>query len=301
MKLADLHCDTPLEMYKHSCNLENDLLHISLAHTNAYEAYIQCAAIWSDYRLHAEEAFDVFKKAAKDFRTKAGSLLCTDGKKLTDAGTAFILCVEDARILCGNMDRLFQLYLEGIRVLTLVWKGHSEIGGGWDTNEGLTLFGHSVVEACFALGIIPDISHGSWALCKDVLKMAKDAGKPVIATHSNAYAVTHTSRNIPDTLFRSIAENGGVTGISLCPAHLTADSTCTSDDVLRHIEHYISIAGEAAVCLGCDFDGIDETPEDLYNISCMESLYDKVSCRLGSRTADKIFFENAFHFLKKHV
>lgn len=120
MKLADLHCDTPLEMYKHSCNLENDLLHISLAHTNAYEAYIQCAAIWSDYRLHAEEAFDVFKKAAKDFRTKAGSLLCTDGKKLTDAGTAFILCVEDARILCGNMDRLFQLYLEGIRVLTLV-------------------------------------------------------------------------------------------------------------------------------------------------------------------------------------
>ncbi len=301
MKLADLHCDTPLEMYKHDCNLKNDILHISLTHTDAFEAYIQCAAIWSDYRLSAEEAFDIFKKAAKDFRIKADSLLCTDGKKLTDNSTAFILCVEDARILCGNMDRLFQLYLEGVRILTLVWKGHSEIGGGWDTNEGLTPFGRSVVEACFALGIIPDVSHGSWALCKNVLKMAEDAGKPVIATHSNAYAVTHTSRNLPDTLFRKIAETGGVTGISLCPAHLTTDSICTSDDVLRHMEHYISVAGENAVCLGCDFDGIDETPEDLYNISCMESFYDKVSGRLGSRTADKIFFENAFHFLKKHI
>lgn len=301
MKLADLHCDTPLEMYKHDCNLKNDLLHVSLTHTDAFEAYIQCAAIWSDYRLPAEEAFDIFKKAAKDFRTKTGSLLCTDGKKLTDSSTAFILCVEDARILCGNMDRLFQLYLEGVRILTLVWKGHSEIGGGWDTDEGLTPFGHSVVEACFALGIIPDVSHGSWALCKDVLKMAESAGKPIIATHSNAYAVTHTSRNLPDAIFRKIAETGGVIGISLCPAHLTADSVCTSDNVLQHMEHYISVAGENAVCLGCDFDGIDETPEDLYNISCMESFYDKVSRQLGSRTADKIFFDNAFHFLKKHI
>lgn len=301
MKLADLHCDTPLEMYKRGCNLENDLLHISLTHTAKYEAYIQCAAIWSDYRLSSSEAFEVFLKAAKDFRSKAGSLLCTDGKNLTSHGTSFILCVEDARILCENMDRLFQLYLEGVRILTLVWKGHSKIGGAWDTDQGLTTFGRSVVEACFAVGIIPDLSHGSWTLCNEVLKMAEAAQKPVIATHSNAYAITHISRNITDTLFKKIAESGGVTGISLCPSHLTARSVSTSDDALRHIEHFLSLAGEEAICLGCDFDGIDETPTDLYNISCMEFFYEAAASRFGSSVADKIFFDNAFHFLKNHI
>lgn len=301
MKLADLHCDTPLEMYKRGCDLYSDILQVSLTHTEPYEAYIQCAAVWSDYRLHAEEAYTVFQRTAKDFRAKAGDMLCTSGKDLSENGTAFILCVEDARILCGDMDRLFKLYLEGVRILTLVWKGHSQIGGAWDTDEGLTPFGRSVVEACFALGIIPDLSHGSWALCRDVLKLSKETGRPVIATHSNAYAVTHTSRNITDTLFRRIADGGGVTGISLCPAHLTAGSVCTSDDALRHIEHYISVAGEEAVCLGCDFDGIDETPTDLYNISCMEAFYEKAVRRFGSTAADKIFFDNAFQFLKEHI
>ena len=301
MKLADLHCDTPLEMYKRNCGLENDLLQISLTHSAKYAAYIQCAAIWSDYRLSAPQAYDVFTKAAKDFRTKAGNLLCTNGKSLTDHGTAFILCVEDARILCGNMDLLFRLYLEGVRILTLVWKGHSEIGGAWDTDEGLTPFGRSVVEACFAIGIIPDVSHGSWVLCKDVLNMAESEKKPVIATHSNAYAVTHTSRNITDTLCKQIAKSGGIIGISLCPAHLTTVSDCTSDDVLRHMEHYLTLVGEEGICLGCDFDGIDETPTDLYNISCMEAFYDKAVCRFGSRAAGKIFFDNAFHFLKKNI
>ena len=301
MKLADLHCDTPLEMYKRGCDLYNDTLHVSLTHTAQLDAYIQCAAIWSDHRLHAEEAYDVFLRTAKDFREKAGSMLYTSGKDLPEAGTAFILCVEDARILCENIDRLFKLYLEGVRILTLVWKGHSPIGGAWDTDEGLTDFGRSVVEACFALGIVPDLSHGSWNLCRDVLKMAEETGRPVIATHSNAYAVTHNSRNITDAIFRKIAEYGGVTGISLCPSHLTAGATCTSDDVLRHMEHYISVAGEDAVCLGCDFDGIDEPPTDLYNISCMEAFYDKAVHRLGSGTADKIFFDNAFQFLKTNI
>ena len=228
-------------------------------------------------------------------------MLCTSGKNLPQAGTAFILCVEDARILCGDMDRLFKLYLEGVRILTLVWKGHTPLGGAWDTDEGLTPFGRSVVEACFALGMIPDVSHGSWNLCRDVLKMAEKAGRPVIATHSNAYAITHNSRNITDAVFRRIAKSGGVTGISLCPTHLTAGASCTSDDVLRHMEHYISAAGEDAICLGCDFDGIDETPSDLYNISCMEAFYDQAVRRLGSSAADKIFFTNAFRFLRENL
>ncbi len=301
MKLVDLHCDTPLEMYKRDYTFDCDTLQASPAFTKNYDAYIQCAAIWSDYRLHDEEAYDIFQKAAKDFRKKAGNTLCTSGKDLTTHGNAFILCVEDARILCGDMDRLFKLYLEGVRILTLVWKGHSSIGGAWDTDEGLTPFGRSVVEACFAVGIVPDISHGSWTLCSDVLKMAKEAGRPIIATHSNAYAVTHTSRNITDAIFREIAESGGVTGISLCPAHLTSGKNCSSSDALRHIEHYISAAGESAICLGCDFDGIDETPKDLYNVSCMESFYEKAVRRLGSSAADKIFFKNGFQFLKSNI
>ena len=36
--------------------------------------------------------------------------------------------------------------------------------------------------------------------------------------------------------------------------------------VVAHAEHYLSLGGEKAVCLGCDLDGIDRLPEGMSGV-----------------------------------
>ena len=170
------------------------------------------------------------------------------------------------------------------------------IGVSHDTDKPLTDFGRTVVERCFDLHIIPDVSHASRAVTAEVLQMAKAHGNPIVATHANAFSVHPHTRNLTDGEFRSIADCGGIVGISLCPEHLTAGN-CGIESVADHIRHYIRLGGEEAVCLGCDFDGIGETPDGLSDVSCLIRLADHLNTAgIPSRVIDKLFFDNAYGF-----
>ena len=304
MKLFDLHCDTPYEIYHRHASLQKNDLHISLDKTDAYSTYIQSAAIWSDCRLSNSEAWDAYLVIHEHFKKEMSlnpdAILARNAGDLIRAADTgkrcFVQAVEDARILDGDLSRLDRLREDGIRLLTLCWAGESCIGGSHDTARPLSDFGADVVRRCFEYRITPDVSHASRALTADVLKLANEYGKPVVATHSNAHAVHPHTRNLTDEEFRTIADLGGVVGISLCPQHLT-DGACDMDTVVRHIQHYLRIGGEYSLCLGCDFDGIEETPAGLENVSLLTDLADRLNLAgLSPSTIDRIFFDNAYGF-----
>ncbi len=304
----DLHCDTPLKLCTQKLSLSENPLHISLQKAAAFRKYIQVMAIWCDNTLSDSACWLQFLSAAaylKKELQRTGTPLVTNGTALADGirhkNRAALLAVEDARLLEGDLSRLSLLHALGVRFLTLTWSGVSAIGGAHDTDAPLTPFGRAVTERCFRLGIIPDISHASRSATAEVLTIAKVYGKPVIATHSNAFAVHPHTRNLTDGAFSAIAASGGLVGISLAPQHL-ADGACEIDDVVRHIRHYLEIGGENALCLGCDFDGIDETPTGLSDISHLPALRDALlSAGIPEITVRKIFFENAYGFAVRHI
>ena len=304
MKLFDLHCDTPYEIAHKRVPLAQNDLHISHDKTAPYATYIQSAAVWSDCRFSDEDAWGEYLRISEHFAREVESTpyailgrTAEDLRRANQTGErCFIPAVEDARILSGDLTRLDVLKNNGVRFLTLMWAGESCIGGSHDTDKPLTDFGRSVVERCFELHIIPDVSHASRAVTADVLQLAKAHGKPIIATHSNAYSVHPHTRNLTDEEFRAIAERGGIVGISLCPEHLCAGK-CDIEAVADHIRHYIRLGGENSVCLGCDFDGIGETPDGLENVSCLPRLADHLSAvGIPVRVTDKLFFDNAYGF-----
>ena len=304
MKLFDLHCDTPYEMAHKNAPLTHNDLHISLDKTTLYSAYIQSAAVWSNHRLNDEDAWKDYLRISDHFMREVGNTPnAVLGRTADDLRRAdlsgercFICAVEDARILAGNLTRLEVLQKRGVRFLTLTWAGESCIGGSHDTDKPLTDFGQGVMERCFDLHIIPDVSHASRAVTAEVLQIAKAHRKPVIATHSNAYSVHPHTRNLTDEEFLAIAECGGIVGISLCPEHLCAGK-CGIEAVADHIRHYIRLGGENSVCLGCDFDGIGETPDGLNNVSYLPHLANHLNAMgIPSRVIDKLFFDNAYGF-----
>lgn len=293
MRCFDLHCDTAYELFKNPEGANRLSLHISPEKASVFSQYIQIAAIWSEYSLSDEDAWQQYRQIRRCFDR---DYPCYTGISLSMPSPTFILSVEDARILHGDLSRLATLHQDGVRTLTLMWKGETCIGGAFDTDLPLTEFGRSVVEECFRLGIVPDVSHASRRVTAEVLCMAQKAGKPVIASHSNAYAVYPHARNLTDDEFRAIAGCGGVVGISLAPQHLTSGK-CTAETVCTHIQHYLSLGGENTICLGCDFDGIETTPDDLPDLAALPVLYHTLQkCGVSASIADKIFFENAYGF-----
>ncbi|MEM8892496.1 MAG: membrane dipeptidase, partial [Bacteroidota bacterium] len=67
------------------------------------------------------------------------------------------------------------------------------------------------------LGIMVDVSHGNDSVFYDAIAMSK---APIIASHSNARAVTQHDRNMTDEMLKLMAENGGVVQLTMLADYL---------------------------------------------------------------------------------
>lgn len=295
--LFDLHCDTLLEAYNLGCSLEHNLLHISLDKASVFSPYFQITSIWSDKNLTDDEAFIKALKIAQHYKS-SGIKFITDVNALTNGG--FILGIEDARLLNNSLDRLEQLYQLGARVLTLNWKENSCIGGGFNTDIGLTDFGVEVVKKCAELGIIVDLSHSSNEVFHNVTNLVSRFGFSPIASHSNSFSICSHKRNLTDAQIRSLISLSSVVGISLVSEHIDL-SGATKYDVLKHVSHILSLGGENLLCLGCDFDGCTNLVQGICGIEDLEALFSLFTQEFGYDIAKKIFFENAYDFFSKNL
>ncbi len=307
MNLFDLHCDTAFELYRTKSSILSNNLAVSLDKYEEYSKKAQVFAIWSDEDKTDDECYLSFQRIAVEMKEQFSNhpdlvTLCCSSKELLscDNKLCAILSVEDARLLSGDLSRLERLYENGMRILTLCWKGESCIGGAYDTDTGLTDFGFEVLSECEKMGIIVDVSHISQ---KGFWDVAGKATKPFIASHSNSIALCSHPRNLTDTQFRTISSCGGIVGVNLVAEHLSAslsqDPTPTESGVLdcvcSHIEHYLEIAPKN-VCLGFDFDGTGTLP-GLENVSTVSKVAQALSGKgYSSKLIDDLFYNNAYNF-----
>lgn len=310
LPLFDLHCDTLYESHKRNVSLVENELHLDFSRLKKYTPFCQILAMWSDSKIDGDTAYKHFFEARKKLTDELIHAnergipvqLVTDTLGLTNTlihkENAVFLAVEGGKLICDDLSRLDVLYACGVRFLTLVWNDPCLIGGVNGDDEGLTDFGISVVERCFSLGIIPDLSHASDKMCDEVISLAKENKKVCIATHSNSRSVCNHSRNLTDERFCRISRLGGIVGISLAPMHLTHNELCTVNDIVRHIEHYMSLGGEDAICLGCDLDGVETLPEGICGVSDIYKIADALGrINYTDELIEKIFYANARNFI----
>lgn len=309
MKLADMHSDTMTELYLGNYEITDAPLHISLKDAKGISPYIQMAAVWTDKSLTDDEAYDRFFRVVSHFRCDPAVIdgrikLCRTKAELdpaTDEGIpAFVLAVEGARLLGGDIARLDSLSDEGVKLMTLQWSSTDCIGGAWDTDEGLTDFGRSLLTEMAKRRIAADISHASDKTADEVLRFAEEHRLTVCASHSNSRSVCMHRRNLTDEQFLRIRSLGGIVGISMAPEHLSDSGKADITDVIRHIYHYLSLGGEDTLCFGCDFDGISSTPAGVCGIRDIPRLRESLEKEgIPEATLNKLFYGNAHRFIRE--
>lgn len=312
MKYADLHCDTLTAAYSRAESLRYSSTDISLDKAACFDGYIQVAAVFTSPSLSDDDGFkrflDVSDYAYNEQKLNSAKMaICKSGddieRALSSGKASFILSVEDARILSGDISRLIILRERGVRIITPLWSGNTCIGGSFDTDCGLTDFGRDAIKECFDLSIIPDISHASRESADEILTLAEKLGKPVIASHSDSFAVCPHRRNLTDDQFRRIYDLGGLVGINLYPIHVANRKSCSAKDIFAHIEHWLSLGiAESTLCFGGDLDGIECRPDCVSSIADIPSLFSELrSFGIDDNTLSGIAYENAHRFLKDNI
>lgn len=308
LPLFDLHCDTPMLLYRNATHLDVNPHHVSLAGAKDLDRYTQVMAIFTPTALDDETGFRNFHKTADWLMTELESLCdqvsyvrSSAGYQNADTNARAFLAVEDARILNGKRDRLRILYARGVRFLTPVWGGENCLGGAHDTELGLTEFGKQIIDDCFEMGIVPDISHASEQTAEDMFLIAEKHGKPMVATHSASFSVRNHTRNLKDHQFEAMKKSGGLVGICLYTQHLCDKEKATVSDVVAHVEHYLSLGGEDTVAFGSDFDGAEMPdgigcPSDLLKVA--EAL---ARLNYSENQIQKLFYKNAENFVIKNL
>lgn len=144
------------------------------------------------------------------------------------------------------------LHDRGVRYMTLTWRFNTGWADGSEDkprHNGLTPLGRRIVREMNRLRMVIDVSHASDATFWDVLETTT---QPVIASHSNARALTDHVRNLSDEMLRAVAKNGGVVGIGFAAAFLDekfrSRGAALIERLKPEIERTKSCKDTAAVC-----------------------------------------------------
>ncbi|SHE86365.1 membrane dipeptidase [Kaistia soli DSM 19436] len=202
-------------------------------------------------------------------RESAGEVaICRDTSEIRAAiargALATVLHIEGAEAIDPELEMLYVLHAAGLRSIGPVWSRPTVFGhgvpfrfpGSPDTGPGLTEAGERLVAACNALRILIDLSHLNEAGFWDVARLSK---APLVATHSNAHAITPSARNLTDRQLAAIRDSDGMVGLNFATCFLRPDGRMRTDTgldtMLRHLDYLIERVGEDRVGFGSDFDG----------------------------------------------
>ena len=232
-----------------------------------------------------------------------------DIRHCMDAGVlAAVLHIEGAEAIDPDFETLDVLHQAGLRSLGPVWSRPNAFGHGVpfrcpsspDTGPGLTDLGKELIRACNRLKILIDLSHlnerGFW-------DVAEIGDAPLVATHSNAHALSPHSRNLTDRQLTAIRESNGMVGVNFAVSFLRSDGRHDSDTpieiIVDHVEHMLKLVGEDGVGFGSDFDGA-MIPKRLGNAAGLPALVSAMRARgYGEPLIEKLCFRNWLRVLER--
>jgi len=299
--LIDAHCDTITKLMDEKKDLFENDCHIDIKKLNSFDYCVQFFAIWLAPKYYNNalnqtlKYIDFYNSQILKYNkyiAKATNINDIIKNKIENKISA-VLSIEGAESL-QDLSTLDYLYSLGIRALNLTWNNDNRLAGGALGNNGITEFGYDVINKMNLLGIIIDVSHLSEKSFWDFDKINK---KPFIASHSNVKSLCNNKRNLSDEQIKAIAKKEGVIGINLYNNFLSKKKS-TIDDVLKHIDYIIKLVGADYVGFGCDFDGMNSTPENINNVSDLNIIIDRLINTYGEEITEKILNKNFIRLIK---
>ena len=209
-----------------------------------------------------------------------------------------VLTIEGGDVIHGSLEALRMFYRMGVRVMGLTFNHSNEIGTSCtgDPNEGLADFGIECIQEMNRIGMAIDVSHLNRAGFWDAIQHST---RPIIATHSNCQAITPHVRNLDDDQIRALIQTKGYMGINLYTSFLTKEEESSLDDIIRHMNHVLSLGGEDILGFGSDFDGLFGCPKEISGAQDYPKIVQRMMAEgYSEEIINKICYQNLSRYIK---
>jgi membrane dipeptidase len=125
---------------------------------------------------------------------------------------------------------------------------------------------------------------------------------PLVATHSNAHALSPHSRNLTNNQLAAIRETGGLVGVNFATSFLRTDGARDADAsvdlAVDHIAYMLEHVGENGVGLGSDFDGA-RVPSGIGTAAGLPNLVEAMRRRgFDEPLTEKVCYKNWLRVLE---
>ncbi|HEY2442858.1 MAG TPA: dipeptidase [Streptosporangiaceae bacterium] len=246
------------------------------------------------------------------------ALTAADVQRIMGAGkVASLLGAEGGHSIASSLGVLRAMYALGVRYMTLTHNDNvpwADSATDEPAAGGLTDFGREVVTEMQRLGMLVDLSHTAPDTMRAALRTARG---PVIFSHSSARAICDHPRNVPDDVLTELAAQDGVCMVTFVPAFVSEECrqwdlevsevmrergidhknysermrmsvehsashprpNASIPQVADHIDHVREVAGISHVGIGGDYDGTDQVPEGLSDVSGYPALFAELLSR----------------------
>ena len=290
MKIYDSHSDILDNLYS---RIEEGVVDpFKEYHLNDLEKGEIVGGIWVVYSTKDFDMMDAFPKALKAYEPY---------KEKYDV----IYGLEGLRNV-ANIEQFDKLYKMGVRHATLTWNEANHLATGVKGNpeHGLTPLGKEFIKYMNNHKMIVDVSHLNEKSFYDVINEKPEI---LIASHSNAYALSDHPRNLKDEQLVALRDAGGMIGVVAARNFVSKDKNKQNiKGFVDQIEYIKEFMGIDNIMLGLDMmnflsDFNNSNLDDLQSHADAQKIVDELRHRnYTEEDIEKICYKNYLK-LKRRV
>ena len=233
------YCKWSREVFQINHDAGLDAVHVTLVYHEDYDEFIKRVNEWDI--LFRENSDLIF--LGKDYKDIEKANL--------EKKTAIFFGFQNCSPIEDDIGLLEKVHEQGCRFMQLTYNNQSLLATGcYEKNDsGVTNFGKEVIKEMNRIGIVIDMSHSAEKSTLDAIEISK---KPIAITHANPFFWYEAKRNKSNDLLKTLADSGGMLGLSLYAHHLKDSSDCTLESFCEMVARTSDLIGLKNIGIGSD-------------------------------------------------
>ena len=233
------YCKWSREVFQINRDAGLDAVHVTVVYHEDYDEFLQRIKEWN--KLFKENSDLIFLgKNYKDIE-KANS----------EKKTAIFFGFQNCSPIEDDIGLVEKVHERGCRFMQLTYNNQSLLASGcYEKNDsGVTNFGKEIIKEMNRIGIVVDMSHSAEKSTLDAIEISE---KPIVITHANPSFWYNAKRNKSNVLLKTLADSGGMLGLSLYAHHLKDSSNCSLESFCEMTAKTADLIGVKNIGIGSD-------------------------------------------------
>ena len=200
------YCNWSREIFKINREAGLDAVHVTIVY---HEDFDELQNVIGSWNKHFKENSDLIF-LGKNFNDIE--------KAKTQNKTVIFFGFQNCSPIEDDIGLIEKVHEQGCRFMQLTYNNQSLLATGcYEKNDtGVTNFGREAIKEMNRVGIVIDMSHSAEKSTFDAIEISQ---KPIAITHANPSFWYAAKRNKSNDLLKTLAESGGMLGLSLYAHH----------------------------------------------------------------------------------